>query len=154
MENFKDLYTGWCAVTSSLNEFSFIFPYCTLLVMFGNYSVSWLSVFVQCRCVSCHCGHQGTVVQSRIFHLCRRYAQIHKFDSFIGHSVQTKLGLWLTAALSVKNYIFRFGSGILTVPLQTANSATVVAGKYNISSCQNILLWGEWCYYFSISIIW
>ncbi len=58
--------------------------------------IKWGKVFVQCSCVSCHCGHQSTVVQSRVWYSSRGDDQIHTFDFFCCFWIQTKIRLRFT----------------------------------------------------------
>ena len=78
-------------------------------------------VFVQGVCVSCHCGPQSTVVQSRVCHCNRGDLQIHSsllFSQFSG-----KPFVWtkrlscpvVTKPWDVQQELWRF-SRILTVP--------------------------------------
>ncbi len=76
------------------------------------------SVFVQCRWVSCHCGHQGTVVNGRICLYSRGNLQIHLFVVLINFSCKSGWSVVTHSSMleDVKEEL-RFGSGILSVPL-------------------------------------
>jgi len=148
--------------------FSKTSPSCFILLNWSNWShhnvlKNWLKsdvwsmsaandVFAQCCSVSHHYGHQGTVVQHRIFHFCLKNAKIHAFITFISHRWKSKCRIWPAIERSDKYKELYLRSWILSIPLQCINTSTVITGEGNIVSCCDVLLWDQWVYCICISI--
>ncbi len=80
-------------------------------------------VFVQCSCVSCHCGRQSAVVQSRVWYRCRGDLQIHMVF-FVFGDIGCESGIYfrlLSFFCSIwdEHNELRSWSGILTIPVKS-----------------------------------
>lgn len=114
-------------------------------VLYSKNSPQTNQVFVRCCCVSCHCGHQSAVVDSRVWHFSRGDLQFktsdisqnphwqvvdtfRMFQPWFGDVLKE---LWLKME-------------ILAIPLQWPDRPTVAAGENSTPSLCNMFLKVQW----------
>ncbi len=105
-------------------------------------------VFVQCSCVSCHCGRQCTVVQRRICYFSIRDLQAHKIVVFINFRCETIMkrvtccSMWIDISEELW-----FRSWILTIPVQVTYSSIIFTGQSDFFSHRFKCLVFQRCYW-------
>lgn len=109
-------------------------------------------VFVQCRRVSCHCGHQSTVVYGRVWYFSFGDIQIQLFFVLLCFSDMMAVIHWTFKNLQEKLWS---SVGMLSVPLKTVNViSTVVAGKSRLFSFYSMMYSRHGCYCIRKNTLW
>ncbi len=98
--------------------------------------------------VSCHCGLQSTVIQSRVWYSSRRNDQIHAvifFSGTDGYSRNWRISLsnW---SIVIQDEELWWWSCILSIPVKTINWTSVVTRKFPSLSLSDkccFTVWGD-----------